>query len=87
MIIKGELNEEQGTSSWLTTLPIIDEGYNLTKKLFWVLIRIRYGWSFRRLQLVVNAEQGLIYNILFHAKMVVLFLYDTTKSEISLPDC
>ena len=26
-----ELNQEQGGSSWLTTLLITDEGYNLTK--------------------------------------------------------
>ena len=29
-----ELNQEQGGSSWLTTLLITDEGYNLTKQLF-----------------------------------------------------
>ena len=53
-----ELNQEQGASSWLTTLPILDEGYDLTildegydltKQLFWDLIRIRYGWILTRL--------------------------------------
>ena len=44
-----ELNKEQGASSWLTTLPILDEGYDLTKQLFWDLIRIRYGWILTRL--------------------------------------
>ena len=29
-----ELNQEQGASSWLTTLPILDEGYDLTKQFF-----------------------------------------------------
>ena len=33
-----ELNQEQGGSSWLTTLLITDEGYNLTKQLFSNLI-------------------------------------------------
>ena len=33
-----ELNQEQGGSSWLTTLLITDEGYNLTKQLFSKLI-------------------------------------------------
>ena len=33
-----ELNQEQGGSSWLTTLLITDEGYNLTKQLFSTLI-------------------------------------------------
>ena len=36
------LNEEHGSSSWLTTLPLSEEGYDLTKQLFWDLIRIRY---------------------------------------------
>ena len=30
-----QLNQEQGTSSWLTTLPILEEGYDLTKQLLW----------------------------------------------------
>ena len=29
-----ELNQEQGPSSWLTTLPILDEGYDLTSSFF-----------------------------------------------------
>ena len=33
-----ELSQEQGGSSWLTTLLITDEGYNLTKQLFSNLI-------------------------------------------------
>ena len=33
-----ELNQEQGGSSWLTTLLITDEGHNLTKQLFSNLI-------------------------------------------------
>ena len=36
-------NQEQGASSWLTTLQIPDEGYDLTEQLFWDLIGIRYG--------------------------------------------
>ena len=28
------MNQEQGTSSWLTTLPIKEEGYDRTKQLF-----------------------------------------------------
>ena len=37
------LNQEHGSSSWLTTHPLSEEGYDLTKQLFWDLIRIRYG--------------------------------------------
>ena len=42
------LNQEHGSSSWLTTLPL-SEGYDLTKQLFWDLIRICYGWTLTRL--------------------------------------
>ena len=31
------------------TLPLSEEGYDLTKQLFWDLIRIRYGWTLTRL--------------------------------------
>ena len=44
-----ELNQEQAASSWLTTLPILDEGYDLTKQLFWDLIRMMFGWILTRL--------------------------------------
>ena len=37
------LNQEHGSSSWLTTLPLSEERYDLAKQLFWDLIRIRYG--------------------------------------------
>ena len=43
------LNQEHGSSSWLTLLPLSEEGYTLTKQLFWNLIRIRYGWTITRL--------------------------------------
>ena len=39
-----DLNQETRASAWLTTLPLKQEGYALTKQLFWDLIRIRYGW-------------------------------------------
>ena len=35
-----DLNQETGTSAWLTTLPLKQEGYTLTKQLFWDLICI-----------------------------------------------
>ena len=41
--IQFELNQEQGTSSWLTTISLTAKGYDLTKQLFWDLIQIRYG--------------------------------------------
>ena len=43
-----DLNQETGASAWLTTLTLKQEGYALTKQLFWDLIRIRYGWQLSR---------------------------------------
>ena len=51
-----ELNREQEASSWLTAIPLSEEGYDLTKQLFWDLIRIRYGWTHTRLP--SNCECG-----------------------------
>ena len=56
-----ELNQEQAASSWLTTLRILDEGYDLTKQLFWDLIRIRYGGILTRLP--ANCECGTKFDI------------------------
>ena len=39
-----ELACEKHASQWITTLPIKEEGYVLTKQQFWDLIRLRYGW-------------------------------------------
>ena len=44
-----ELNREQGAYSWLTTIPLSEEGYELTKQIFWDLIRIRYRWPLCKL--------------------------------------
>ena len=41
-------NQEQGASSWLTTLPLKEEGYDLTKQLFWDLVRMRCNWALSR---------------------------------------
>ena len=40
-----DLSQEIGTSSWLSTLPLKEEGFHLTKQAFVDLIRIRYGWQ------------------------------------------
>ena len=38
-----QITTEKGASSWLTTLPIKDEGFQLDKQSFWDLVKIRYG--------------------------------------------
>ena len=38
-----KINQEKGASRWLSTLPLKDEGYSLSKQEFWDLMKIRYG--------------------------------------------
>ena len=33
----------------MTTIPLSEEGYDLTKQLFWDLIRVSYDWTLTRL--------------------------------------
>ena len=40
---------KKGVSNWLTTLPIKDLGYELTKQEFWDAIHIRYDWPLERM--------------------------------------
>ena len=42
-------SQDNGASSWLTTLSIKEEGYTINKQKIWDLIRIRYGWDLNRL--------------------------------------
>ena len=56
-----EINQENGASSWLTALPLKDEGYVLNKRNFWDLIKIRYGWQLSRLP--ENCECGSKFTI------------------------
>ena len=44
-----KLNQEQHASSWLTSLPLKEEGYIVNKQCFFDLIRIRYGWQLDRI--------------------------------------
>ena len=43
------INQELGVSTWLTSLPIKDEGYVFNKQEIWDLLYIRYGWNLNRL--------------------------------------
>ena len=44
-----EINQQQGASTWLTTLPIKEEGYTINKNCFWDLLLLLYGWQLQRL--------------------------------------
>ena len=46
---QNDLNLENGVSSWLTTLPIKEEGYILNTQSFLDLLSIRYGWRLKRI--------------------------------------
>ena len=82
-----ELNQEQGALTRLTTLPILDEGYDLTKQLFWDLIRIRYGWILTNYQLIVSVDQNSTPNMLSRARKVVLFHFSIITLETSRQNC
>ena len=44
-----EINREKGVSNWLLVLPIVGNGFDLTKQHFWDSKRLRYGWSIANL--------------------------------------
>ena len=44
-----DLAQEQGSSSWLTILPIKRLGFNLSKSDFWDAVRLRYELPLKRL--------------------------------------
>ena len=58
---QNDLNLETGASSWLTTLPIKEEGYILNKQSFWVLLSIRYGYRLKRIP--SNCACGNTFNL------------------------
>ena len=43
------INQEKGASTWLSTLPLKEEEYSLSKQEVWDLVKIRYGWPLLRL--------------------------------------
>ena len=80
-IMLNNLNQEHGSSNCLKTLPLLEEGHNLTKQLFWDLIRIRYGWTITKLPAYVSVLKNSTYSMLCLARKVDSYHYDTTSSE------
>ena len=39
------INREKGVSSWLTSYPISEHGFDLIKQQFWDSLRLRYNWA------------------------------------------
>ena len=44
-----DLLGEKGSSSWLTALPLKDQGFNLNKGEFRDALSLRYGWQLKNL--------------------------------------
>lgn len=40
-----DLNSETSSSSWLTVLPLQDQGFHLHKQEFWNALHLHYGWK------------------------------------------
>ena len=82
-----KLNQEQEALTGLTPLPILDEGYDLTKQLFWDLIRIRYGWILTYYQLIVSVNQNSTSNMFPRARKVVLCHFAIITLKASRQNC
>ena len=60
-----EINRQQGAYTWLTTLPIKEEGYTINKNCFWDQLRLRYGRQLQRLP--TTCECGTYFTMDHHA--------------------
>ena len=77
-----ELNREQGASSWLTTIPFSEEGYDLTKSYSGIWSVSNMVGHSQDYYPIVNVAISLMSSMPFLAKRRALFLCDTTTSEI-----
>ena len=79
------INQEPGASSWISSLPLEDEGFVLNKQLFWDLIHIGCGCQLTRPpeNCVCGAKFGLQHALSCNKGGFVTI--ETTKSETSLP--
>ena len=68
-----DFNQEDGASSWLTTLPIKDEGYVTTKQIyFFIYYELDTVGRCLAYQKTVNAEHHSISNRHHHVRRVAL---------------
>ena len=44
-----DIAQLKGSSIWLTALPLVEEGYVLSKREFFDAIYLRYRWQLKRL--------------------------------------
>ena len=52
--ILNDIAQEQGSSNWLTVLPIKQLGFSLAKGEFWDAVYLRYGLPLKQLTVVVQ---------------------------------
>ena len=64
------LNQEKGSSSWLTSLPVAEEGYDLTKNSSGILFEFTMFGHSQDFQIIVNVVKNLTFNMLFLAKKI-----------------
>ena len=63
-----KINQEKGASTWrctwLSTQPLKEEGYSLSKQEFWNLVKIRYGWPLASLPNLCScgAKYGTVFS-------------------------
>ena len=55
-----DIAQMKGASSWLTALPLKEEGYVLNKREFFDAVAIRYAWNIKRLP--INCVCGKKFN-------------------------
>ena len=60
-VTKCDIAQEQGSSSWLTVLPVKLLGFNLSKLDFWDAVRLRYGIPLKKL--LSNCACSKPYNV------------------------
>ena len=60
-----DMNQENGASIWLSTLPLKDNRYCLNKQQFWDLVKLRYGWPLLRLptQCICGTQNDVQYGL------------------------
>jgi len=77
-----KLNQEKGSGSWLTVLPLADCGYTLNKQEFRDALCLRYGWSVASMPHFCGCGQKTALTTPSSAKRVDMWLCDTTTLEI-----
>ena len=78
-----DIKQKPGASSWISSLPLEDEGYVLNKQLFWDLIHIRFGWELTRLpeNCVCGVKFGLQHALFYEKGGFVTIGHNQVKSK------